>query len=82
MFNIFNQSTYQVSPGVCVQEEQLYPNDIKLHSQLETERQKYLSVKKKRTLKTVLISLAGKPKKILRKIYRKLFISKHIVPFR
>lgn len=75
MFNIFNQSTYQVSPGVCVQ-------DIKLHSQLETERQKYLSVKKKRTLKTVLISLAGKPKKILRKIYRKLFISKHIVPFR
>ncbi|HHE8799359.1 TPA: lipooligosaccharide biosynthesis protein lic2B, partial [Haemophilus influenzae] len=51
-------------------------------SQLETERQKYLSVKKKRTLKTVLISLAGKPKKILRKIYRKLFISKHIVPFR
>ncbi len=75
MFNIFNQSTYQVSPGVCVQ-------DTKLHSQLGTERQKYLSVKKKRTLKTVLISLAGKPKKILRKIYRKLFISKHIVPFR
>ncbi|HHV6919726.1 TPA: glycosyltransferase family 25 protein, partial [Haemophilus influenzae] len=72
MFNIFNQFTYQVSPGVCVQEGSLYPKDTKLHSQLGTERQKYLSVKKKRTLKTVLISLAGKPKKILRKIYRKL----------
>lgn len=82
MFNMFNQSTYQVSPGVCVQEGQLYPEDIKLHSQLETGRRKYLSIKKKRTLKTLLISLAGKPKKILRKIYRKLFISNHIVPFR
>lgn len=78
MFNIFNQFTYQVSPGVCVQEGSLYPKDTKLHSQLGTERQKYHSVKKKRTLKTVLISLAGKPKKI----YRKLFISKHIIPFR
>ncbi|OOF35810.1 glycosyltransferase family 25 protein [Rodentibacter heidelbergensis] len=82
MFNRFNQDTYQLVPALCIQENQYYPNNSNLNSQLQKEREDIHNKKEKRTISSLLISLINKPKKIYNKLYKKLYISRHIVPFK
>lgn len=78
MFNRFNKHTYQMSPGLCVQEGQLGTENTKLASQLQKERDTHHGKKEKRNILDLLHSLINKPKKTYQKIYK----DKYIVPFK
>lgn len=78
MFNKFNRCTYQLSPALCIQENQLELEHKKLSSQLSKERDISHKNRKNRTIFELLKSLYNKP----RKIYRKKYKDKFTIPFK
>lgn len=82
MFNRFNKDTYQLVPALCIQEEQFSSNNSILTSQLQKDRLTFHRKREKRTIIDLCISLLSKPRKIYNKLYKKLYASRYIVPFK